>query len=150
MVKRHYPQPEVAIEQSVDYVRFARTNWRNREVRLMSTKPAVQLTETWIVAHVPVDKFEIVNGASAGKCMEVQETLAAVRGYPRFADGQVTVDLVFTLKTPASEATFRRTLHMADIFNVKNDAFSFTAIFSGCVVSGVYDMKTKTGWFNRD
>lgn len=95
-----------------------------------------------LVAHVPVDRFDIVDGAGAVRCMAVQERL--------YANSQTYVDLVFTLKTAASTNTFRRTLKMVTIFAVEGSTFNFTAIFCGRVVSGVYDMKTRTGYFNLD
>jgi hypothetical protein len=44
-----------------------------------------------LVAHVPVDRFAIVDGPGAVKCMAVQERL--------YANPRVYVELVFTLKT---------------------------------------------------
>jgi hypothetical protein len=95
-----------------------------------------------LVAHVPVDRFDIVAGPGAVKCMGVQERL--------YADPQTCVDLIFTLKTAASTDTFRSTLKMARIFAIEGSTFNFTAIFCGRIVSGVYDMKTRTGYFSLD
>ncbi len=122
----------------MDYVLFARIKRRNREVERMSTG-TVDLST--LVAHVPVDRFDIVDGPGAARCMAGQERLYFAQTY---------VDLVFTLKTAASTDTFRRTLKMTTIFVVQGSTFNFTAIFSGRVVSGVYDMKTRTGYFNLD
>lgn len=95
-----------------------------------------------LMAHVPVDRFDVVDGPGAIKCMSALEQLAKkLTEY---------VNLVFTLKTAASTKTFRRTLTVATIFSVENNAFAFTAIFCGRVVSGVYNMKSRTGYFNLD
>lgn len=100
---------------------------------------------TW---SVPVDMFEITNGPSAVKITEAQSYLQMPFDHPQKRSPYFSLD--FTLKTGASELTFRRPLLMATIFDVKDGQFSFTAIFGGKVVSGVYNMKLRTGWFNLE
>jgi hypothetical protein len=99
-----------------------------------------------LMVHVPVDNFEIVNGPGATKCMEIQEELH------RHENDQSSryVEVTFTLKTLASKSAFKRQLKLATIFSVFDGTFSFTAIFNNRIVSGVYDMKDHTGWFNLD
>lgn len=110
----------------------------------MSASTSLNLSD--LVAHVPVDNFEIHNGPSQARCLQVMEELS--RGTvqePHYAEQ------VFTLATLASNSLFRRTLKLAAIFAVKdNGTFNFTAIFCGRVVSGVYDPRVKRGYFNLD
>ncbi|HEY8992877.1 MAG TPA: hypothetical protein VIM37_03460 [Candidatus Microsaccharimonas sp.] len=91
---------------------------------------------------LPVDKFEIVNGPGALKCMEIQEELH------RHPD--VYVEVTFTLKTLASDSSFKRQLKLANLYGVFDGNFSFTAIFNNRIVSGAYNMQSRTGWFNLD
>jgi len=95
-----------------------------------------------LVAHVPVDRFDIVDGPGAIRWVQVQGQLTH--------HGKTYVNLRFTLSTAASAATFYRALKVASIFAVHDNEFNFTAHFSGRVVSGVYDMSKRTGWFNLD
>lgn len=98
-----------------------------------------------LMAHVPVDRFDIVDGPRHVKWMAMMERLG------RSTDqNPVYVHLALTLTTAASNTPFRRGVALATIFDVKGDVFSFTALFSGRVVSGVYNMETRTGWFNLD
>ena len=98
-----------------------------------------------IMANVPVDRFEIVNGPGMAKCWEARELLLSNSGDPF-----PYRNLLFTLKTPASDRPFRRTLQIATITGVRDGGFAFTAIFCGEVVSGIYDTLHRTGWFNLD
>ena len=102
-------------------------------------------TLKYVNAHVPVDMFEIVNGPSAAKCLEIQASLGLLSSFDAtYADAE------FTLKTPASQSTFRRKLSVARIFSVKDGSFSFTAIFNNQIVSGKYNVGTRQGWFDLD
>jgi hypothetical protein len=98
---------------------------------------------TDLIAHIPVDQFDIVDGPKLARCMQ------AMDGLDPQADKYA--DLTFTLKTQASNSSFIRRLKMATIYNVLDDgSFSFTAIFSNRIVSGVYYSNTRTGWFSLD
>jgi hypothetical protein len=101
----------------------------------------LKLTED-LIAHVPVDNFEIVNGPGAVKITEMMESL---HQYPN-----LTVNATVTLKTDASQSEFKRTLKIATIYGVYDGHMSFTAFFANRVVGGFYDMKTRTGWFNLE
>lgn len=98
-----------------------------------------------MTAHIPVDRFDIVNGPGATKWVELQAALVGKAG-----SSHPYVEALLTLKTLASGTSFRRTLKMATIFNVKDGVFEFTAIFNDFGVSGVYNMKSRTGWFSLD
>ena len=100
-----------------------------------------------LMAHVPVDSFDIVNGPSPARCLYISEMVSA----NRHRIEQVYVDQTFTLKTLASNTAFKRKLKVATIFDVQsNGSFTFTAIFNGRVVSGIYNPETKKGFFNLD
>ena len=61
------------------------------------------------------------------------------------------VEQLFTLTTPASASVFCRNLRLATAFDVQQDgSFTFTAIFSGRIVSGIYSPQTRKGWFDLD
>ncbi len=96
-----------------------------------------------LIAHVPVDHFDIVNGPTSERCLQIMEELRnETYGY---------VEQLFTLKTLASNSLFMRKIKLSTIFSVLDDgSFNFTAIFSNGIVSGVYEPKTRTGWFNLD
>ena len=98
-------------------------------------------SSTAIMAHVPVDRFEIVDGPDAAKVLEVKARLLAVSRYEW---------LTFTLLTAASAERFNLSLAVTSIFNVTEDAFDFTATFRNVIVSGTYDKKEMTGWFSLD
>ena len=95
-----------------------------------------------LIAHVPVDRFEIINGPSAAKCLEIFEKMRL-----HFDKG---VDVPFTLKTAASKSSFRRKIHITDIYGVNVGLFSFTANFANRVVVGTYNVRTHTGWFKLE
>lgn len=101
-----------------------------------------------LVAHVPVDKFDIVNGPSPSRCLQLMEELRPMWK----TDHEPTyVEQLFTLTTPASASAFRRNLRLATVFDVQQDgSFTFTAIFNGRIVSGIYSPHTRKGWFNLD
>ncbi len=101
---------------------------------------------TEIMAHVPVGRFDVVNGPGVLKCMEALGKLHTAR----IARQEIYIGLDFTLKTLASNQEFKRTLKMATIFDVRGNTFAYTAIFCNCIVSGVYNMSTRKGWFNLD
>lgn len=94
--------------------------------------------------HVPVDRFEIVYGPRADWA-KTKESLDRST-----ADDPVYARHLFTLKTAASIESFKRALSLATIFAFEGTTFHFTAIFCGKVVSGIYNTKTRTGWFNLD
>ncbi len=99
------------------------------------------------MAHVPVDTFDIVNGPSQARCLQISEMVGANLHHIE----QAYVDQIFTLKTLASNTVFKRKLRIATILDVQFDgSFTFTAIFSDRVVSGVYNPKTKQGYFSLD
>ena len=112
---------------------------------IMSASTLINTSD--LMAHVPVDSFDIVNGPSSARCLYISEMVTA--NLHRLE--QVYVDQTFTLKTLASNTEFKRKLKVATIFDVQPDgSFTFTAIFNGRVVSGVYSPKTKKGYFNLD
>lgn len=116
----------------------------------MSTKTAHLSSQIEpLVAHVPVDRFEIVNGPSATACVEIvsnllQQVLRRTSGDP------LGVEVTFTLKTAASSQEFKRPMKIIDLGEPMNGEVSFVAIFSARVVSGVYHMGKRKGWFNLD
>ena len=94
-----------------------------------------------LIAPVPVDRIEIVNGPSVSLCMQAVEQ----------QNSRVPLALFFTLMTAASERTFQRRLRRVQIFDIRlRGRFTFTAESSNCVVSGHYHPKTRQGWFNED
>lgn len=118
---------------------------------MVSQKGGIMSASTWnmsdLMACVPVDSFDIVNGPSSARCLYISEMVSANlhRTEP------VYVNQSFTLKTLASNTEFKRKLKVATIFDVQPDgSFTFTAIFNGRVVSGVYSPKTKKGYFSLD
>jgi hypothetical protein len=95
-----------------------------------------------LVAHVPVDHFDIVDGPRSERCMHVMDALN---------HGVEYVDQLFTLKTLASNSSFQRKLKLASVFCVLEDgSFNFTAVFCNRVISGIYEPKTRTGYFSLD
>lgn len=104
--------------------------------------PTNTLNHTDIVVHVPVDEFEIVNGPGAVMFLRIQSDLH------RFPDEYPKA--VLTLKTPASGRSFKRSIKFASIYHMNGDEISFTALFSGQIVSGIYNVRTRTGWFSLD
>lgn len=100
-----------------------------------------------LMAHVPVDSFDIVNGPSSARCLCISEMVSA----NLYRTEPVYIDQTFTLKTLASNTEFKRKLKVATVFDVQPDgSFTFTAIFNGRIVSGVYNPETKKGYFNLD
>jgi len=98
-----------------------------------------------LVVHVPVDTIEIVNGPGTVLSMQLMELLSGTLNRLEYVIQE------FTLKTAASMSTFRRTLKIYTIFNVKSDGtYDFTAIFSGRIVSGSYNPRTRKGYFSLD
>ena len=96
-----------------------------------------------IGAHVPVDRFSIVNGPKLKECKEIQKELhrrASERGHPR-------VSVMFTFVTGASKSEFRRIVEVYSFWEVSSGAYAFTALFNNNDMSGVYDVNTKTGTF---
>ena len=108
----------------------------------MPTGTAARLHE--ITFHVPVDRFEIVYGPRVD-WTKTKESLDRST-----VENPVYARHVFTLKTAASVEPFKRELSLATIFAFEGVTFHFTAIFCGKVVSGIYNTKTRTGWFNLD
>lgn len=90
--------------------------------------------------HVPVDRVNIAQGPGRDHCAHIRRVLAV----------QPDHTAPVRLKTPASREEFVRPLKFANIFNVEGDTFEFTAFFSGNLVSGIYNMRTRKGWFNLD
>ena len=105
-----------------------------------------------LFAHVPVDRFTISNGPGARACFVLRDKLAQMREKEASTHDGVCgyVEMTLQLTTVASEIPFSRKLAIAEFFGVKHDEFQFTAIFSGKVVSGVYNMRTRDGWFSLD
>ena len=98
-----------------------------------------------MVIHVPVDRVQIVSGPTESR-IRIVETLL-LRG-DRFAR------LHPLLSTTASMDLFRRELKVHSIQpqfgNRSSGRFWFTGMFGGYVVSGVYDINTRRGWFDLD
>lgn len=119
---------------------------------MVSQKGGIMTASTLIntsdlMAHVPVDVFFIVNGPSFARCLQISEMVSG----NSHRNEQVYENQVFTLMTLASNTEFKRKLAVATIFDVQPDgSFSFTAIFSGRVVSGAYSPTTKQGIFSLD
>lgn len=110
-----------------------------------------------LLVHVPVDQIEICNGPGPMWLVPVIADL-----YTRLtvvhATGTVFVEVKFTLRTPASDRRFRRTLRITafDIGDIRRDDFgdldrdcSFTARFDGQRVAGRYNLKRRTGELRR-
>lgn len=98
-------------------------------------------------AHVPVDKFYIVNGPSSARCRQLLEQL---RQLAQTSD-EPYVEQLFTLHTLASSTSFRRRLRLVGAYSLDHDgAFTFTALFSGSRVSGLYTPGARKGWFSFD
>lgn len=119
---------------------------RRRRQRLTTDSVAV-------FAHVPVDRFEIVDGPSRARSTDIEEALRIIDelGIRHDEDGYPYYDQEFTLLTSASTTKFGRTLQLATIFDHQTDGnFCFTGVFSGKVVSGWYNPNTRKGWFTLD
>jgi hypothetical protein len=103
--------------------------------------PATAPFRTTIMAHVPVDEIQIVNGPGVTRCLKIVDELT----YESYVKQR------FTLTTYASAQPFVRDLRIATIFDVQNDgSFTFTALFGENIVSGIYSPRTREGWFDLD
>lgn len=119
------------------------------------------MPSTELFVHVPVDYIDIVNGPGPMWLVQVVADL-----YVRKARAMNVAlatceysEVEFTLKTLASNTPFRRKLKIAefelgdveqkDFGNLDRDCM-FTAVFSGQVVSGMYNPKRRTGDFSLD
>jgi hypothetical protein len=97
-----------------------------------------------LTAHVPVDRIDIVWGPTSRTWSGVMAKLLRRSA----GDPPQYVELRFALKTAASTVAFSRPLKLATISRQPDGQHSFTAVFSGQVVEGVYDVRTRTGWFS--
>lgn len=96
-----------------------------------------------LLAHVPVDQFDIVDGPTLAHCFQLKDTLE--NGIIEY------VDRLFTLKTLASDTPFKRKIRLATIFAVETDgSFQFTGFFSGKLIYGGYNPKKRSGWLHFD
>jgi hypothetical protein len=100
--------------------------------------------QTELLAHIPVDNVDIVNGPA----YPVWQQLMAELAHKPYVLAE------FTLKTAASKQTFRRTLEVTEIFNDLGKlneegeySSEFSAYFSGSRVIGLYG-SDRTGWFS--
>ncbi|MGB4767628.1 MAG: hypothetical protein WBP22_00040 [Candidatus Saccharimonas sp.] len=91
------------------------------------------------MATIPVDMFKIVNGPRAMYCRGVELSLEEL----------VYVPVMFTLTTAASASKFQRELDVRSLTGSGNE-YTFTAVFCGKIVSGLYNCRTRKGWFNLD
>lgn len=117
---------------------------RRRRKRLTSGSVAV-------FAHVPVDRFEIVDGPSREKwfirAFILVDAMHKDPADPDFPYWQQE----FTLLTAASTTRFGRQLKLTAIFNAQSNVdFCFTALFAGRIVFGRYNPTTRKGWFKLD
>lgn len=100
-----------------------------------------------LIAHVPVDTFEIVNGPTYAVWLRLKNELSQ----------KSFVRVNFTLLTPASAKTFRRTIEVTSIYNdlefedevPSRSESNFGGFFSGVRIIGVYD-SNRTGFFGLD
>lgn len=113
-----------------------------------------------MLVHVPVDEIEIISGPGPMWLVQVIADLYMRKSRIAHVADAVYAEVEFTLKTLASNTSFRRKLRIAefelgdvdpkeDFGNLDRDCF-FTAVFNGEVVSGTYNLKHRTGWFNVD
>ena len=108
-----------------------------------------------LFVHVPVDRVQIVDGPALERILfarlqrELEE--ARLEGFFASSDGKMRYTrLKFTLRTSASQEPFGRDIPMASIGEPEDGVVQFTALFCDKVVSGVYDTRTRTGWFSLD
>lgn len=94
-----------------------------------------------LIVDVPVDEIEIVDGPRLRRSSEIMLKLVH----------EQYVKQLFTLKTRASDSPFQRELTLASIYDFTDGGiFQFTALFCNKIVSGVYNTRTRKGWFNLD
>ena len=108
------------------------------------------MSATALFAHVPVDSFDIVRGPGAIACGSIPFQLAEhAERHPK-SNEPFCVEFMVVLATSASAKTFRRTLRVANVFDFRDNEFHFTGIFSGQLIYGQYNMKTRKGKFTFD
>lgn len=96
-----------------------------------------------LFVHVPVDKVRILRGPHMRRCLEIRELFI-------WEHKIEYVEESFTLATPASTRSFRRTLKLTSLTSAEFYQFNLTALFSGQIVSGIYDARARAGWFSLD
>lgn len=101
------------------------------------------MPSTALFVHVPVDKVWIVSGPPMRRCLYIRELFIWEREAEYFEES-------FTLATPASSRSFRRSLKLTSLNSAEFYQFNFTALFSSQIVSGIYDARARAGWFNLD
>lgn len=97
-------------------------------------------SRTTILAHVPVDEFEIVDGPTLVIWLDIATRL----------DGENGIETRMRLKTGASEKAFWRKIVIHSVFKVGREDLGFTGIFCGQVVGGLFNHRERTGWFNLE
>ena len=90
--------------------------------------------------HVPVDRFEIVNGPRHRRWMLLCSELTVAR----------EVDVVFTLSTAASSSSFPQRMKLCNMRLQDDGTYFFTGICGGAMVAGYYNPHHWTGWFNEE
>jgi len=113
------------------------------------------MPSTALFVHVPVDKIVIINGPGPKWLVQAIGDLNTRLTAPH-ANGTVYTEMEFTLRTGASDSTFRRKLKVTafDISDLRRDDFggldkeySFVARLNGHAVFGYYNPKGRTGFF---
>lgn len=113
----------------------------------MSTYPDQQVVPE-LLAHVPVDRFEISRGPDDTTCKRIRDTVQQQDGGNQ--SQALYVEVIFMMYTPASKSHFRRSLKVTYLSEPIDGVCSFTAFFSGRMVSGSYDVALRTGWFSAN